>query len=146
MNVSTLDQVVALSMWPARVSAGISGAIGLLALMLASVGIYGSIAYIVSQRTREMGIRIALGAQRAEVVALVLKQALRVVSVGAMIGFAGGIAVSRVLCEMLYGLSSFDVPTFVLVPMFLVTVAMLATYIPARRAAKVDPMEALRYE
>jgi predicted permease len=146
VNVSTIDQVVALSMWPARVSAGISGAIGLLALMLASVGIYGSIAYIVSQRTREMGIRIALGAQRAEVVALVLKQALRVVSVGAVIGFAGGIAVSRVLGDMLYGLISFDVPTFVLVPMFLVTVAMLATYIPARRAAKVDPMEALRYE
>jgi putative ABC transport system permease protein len=146
VNVSTIDRVVVLSMWPARVSAGISGAIGLLALMLASVGIYGSIAYIVSQRTREMGIRIALGAQRAEVVALVLKQALRVVSIGAVIGFAGGIAVSRVLGEMLYGLSSFDVPTFVFVPMFLVTVAMLATYIPARRAAKVDPMEALRYE
>jgi putative ABC transport system permease protein len=146
VTIQTIDQIVMLSMWPARVGAALSGAIGLLALALATVGIYGTIAYLVSQRRREIGIRIALGAQRVEVVGLVLRQALRLVGTGAAVGVAGALAVGRVQGEMLYGLSSFDALTFVLVPLFLVTVAMLATYIPALRAAKVDPMVALRYE
>jgi predicted permease len=146
VTIQTIDQIVMLSMWPARVGAALSGAIGLLALALATVGIYGTIAHLVSQRRREIGIRIALGAQRVVVVGLVLRQALRLVGTGAAVGVAGALAVGRVLGEMLYGLSSFDALTFVLVPLFLVTVAMLATYIPALRAAKVDPMVALRYE
>ena len=146
MTIQTIDQLVALSIWPARVSAALSGAIGLLALALAAVGIYGAIAYLVSQRTREIGIRVALGAQSVEVVGLVLRQALGLVAVGLAVGLAGSLVVSRVLGQMLYGLSTFDALTFVTVPVFLAAVAMLAAYIPARRAAKVDPMVALRYD
>jgi len=102
--------------------------------------------YLVSQRTREIGIRVALGAQSVEVVGLVLRQALGLVAVGLAVGLAGSLVVSRVLGQMLYGLSTFDALTFVTVPVFLAAVAMLAAYIPARRAAKVDPMVALRYD
>jgi putative ABC transport system permease protein len=103
-------------------------------------------AYSVAQRTREIGIRMALGAQRRDVLEIVFSQGLRLVGIGVALGVAGGAAVSRALRALLFGLSPFDPIAYVSVSMFLVAVALLACYLPARRATKVDPLTALRHE
>ena len=120
--------------------------LGLLALMLAAIGVHGVMAYSVSQRTREIGIRMALGADRRDAMRLVLGQGLRLVSVGAALGIAGGAAVSRAISIMFYGLSPLDPLTYLSIALLLAAVAVLAIYLPARRAATVDPMVALRHE
>jgi hypothetical protein len=129
-----------------RVGAIGSAVIGVLGLLLASVGIYGMVAFAVSQRTREIRIRMALGADRGEVLGLVLRESMRPVLIGVAAGLAAAAGASRVLIAFLFGLSTIDPIVFLGVSVFLTAVAAAAGYIPARRVTKVDPMVALRYE
>ena len=117
-----------------------------IALLLIVIGIYGVVSYAVAQRTREIGIRMALGAQKTSILTMVLKQGLLLLIIGLVIGIAGAVGLTRFLSSYLYEVSATDSVTFVLVPLLITAVSMLACLIPARRAAKVDPMEALRYE
>lgn len=114
--------------------------------MLAAAGIYGVMAYSVAQRTREIGIRMALGARRAEVMGLVLRQSIVLTAVGISLGLAGAAAVTRYLEGMLFGLTPLDLTTFIAVSVIFALVAAGAAYVPARRATKIDPLVALRCE
>ncbi len=129
---------------PSRLVAILGGSLGALALVLAAIGVYGVVSFGVSRRIREIGIRMALGAEAREVHKLILTQAMRPVLIGAFIGIAGCAAVSRILSSMLFGLSSYDPVAFTVVPAFLIAIALAASYIPARRATRIDPMAALR--
>jgi ABC-type antimicrobial peptide transport system permease subunit len=122
------------------------GAFAVLALVLASVGIYGVIAYIVGQRTQEIGIRMALGAQRNDVLRLVVWQGARLALMGVGIGIAGALALTRLMTRLLYGVSATDLLTFAGLALMLTLVAIAACCLPARRAMRVDPVVALRYE
>jgi putative ABC transport system permease protein len=137
---------VALKLAPVRMGAGLLGIFGLLALALASVGLYGVIAYSVSRRTHEIGIRMALGARQTEVMKLVVRQGMALAAIGITFGLLLAVAMSRVLATVLYGTSAVDIMAFSAASFLLLAVAFLANYLPARRAAHVDPMEALRYE
>jgi len=132
--------------WGPRLSAGIGSAFGLLALLLTTMGLYSVMTYAVSQRTREIGIRMALGAQLRDVMKLVLRQGIALVMVGIVIGLFGAFLVTRVLSSFLLNVGTSDPLTFAAVSILLVLVALLACYIPARRATKVDPLVALKYE
>ncbi len=129
-----------------RVVARLSSFFGVLALLLACVGLYGLLAYEVSRRTREVGIRMALGAEWGDVARLIVVGGMKLAVAGVVVGVAGGLALTRVLRSLLYGLTPTDLPTYLTVALLLGAVALLACYIPARRAMKVDPMVALRYE
>jgi predicted permease len=131
---------------PSRIVAALSGVLGALALLLAAIGVHGVVSYGVSQRIREIGIRMTLGADGRDVMGLVLRQALLPVVIGAIVGVVGCAAVSQVLSDVLYGIGSHDPIAFVGVPLFLLGIAFLASYLPARRAVRVDPVVALRYE
>ena len=117
-----------------------------IALLLSSVGIYGVLSYVVAQRTRHIGIRMALGATPAQVMRDVLWYGVRLTSVGLALGLAGAVAGTRVLSSLLYGVKPTDPLTFLIISLLLAAVALLACYVPARRATKVDPLVALRYE
>jgi len=145
-EVKTMTEHMGISLFPARVAATLLGGFGLLALTLAGIGIYGVMAYAVTQRTREFGIRIALGAQPGDVLRLVLRRGVVIIFIGVLFGFVAAFAVTRLMASVLYGVSATDPVTFALVALLLAGVALLACYIPARRATKVDPMVALRYE
>jgi len=144
-NIKTLEQITAESVAPRRLSVVLIGVFAAVALVLASVGIYGVMSFLVVQRTHEIGVRMALGAQRSDVLRLVMGHALRLVLIGAAIGLSVALVSSRALQAMLYGVGAFDVPTLAGVTLVLATVALLASYIPALRAMRADPMIALGY-
>ncbi|HEV2836363.1 MAG TPA: ABC transporter permease [Pyrinomonadaceae bacterium] len=145
-NVRTMDQVFATAMSRERFQTLLLSLFATLALVLACVGLYGVISYAVAQRTHEIGVRMALGAQPGDVLKLVLRQGMLLTFAGLLLGIVGGLAATRVMVDMLFGVTATDALTFLSVGGLLVLVAFLACYVPARRATKVDPLIALRYE
>jgi len=145
-SVKTTAQLFSENVARPRFNSLLLGLLAALAALLAALGIYGVISYAVAQRTREIGVRIALGAQRGDVLRLVFKQGLTFIVSGIVIGLVGAFMLSRLMESLLFGISATDPATFIVVSLLLVVVALLACYIPARRAMKVDPMVALRYE
>jgi ABC-type antimicrobial peptide transport system permease subunit len=143
-TVRLLEEEQRIVLLPARLGAGLTGAFGGLALLLAGVGIFGVAAFAVAQRTRELGIRSALGAQGGRLVIGVLGETVRTVAIGAGAGLLLAVGLSRLLASQLNGVGTFDPPTFIGTPVLLVLVAVIATAVPARRAARVNPVEALR--
>jgi predicted permease len=146
MRIMTMNELISTSRWRQRLSVTLLSILGGLGLLLTAVGIYGVTAYIVAQRTREFGVRMALGARGRDVMKLVIRQGIWLVLIGVFIGMAASLAVSRLLKSFLFGLSAADPMTFGIITLLLAGVALLACYIPARRATKVDPMIALRAE
>ena len=145
-NVQTLSERVENSLGGERSQATLLGSGGILALILAAVGLYGVMSYSVAQRTREIGIRMALGAGRGNVMGLVLKQGVALVSTGVLLGLGAAFWITRYLASLLFGVSAIDPITFAGTSALLIVVALVASYVPARRATKVDPIIALRYE
>ncbi len=145
-HVGTMEEAISDSLAPRRFNMLLLGIFAGLALALATVGIYGVMAFSVTQRTHEIGIRMALGAERRDVLSLIVRDGLALTLIGVILGVAGAWALTRFLTSFLFEVRSTDPATFVLVPVGLMVVSMLASYIPARRATRVDPMVALRYE
>jgi putative ABC transport system permease protein len=145
-DIKTMDEVFSESVAKTRLIALLFGVFSVFALLLATVGIYGVIAYSVAQRTHEIGIRLALGAQRRDVLRMIITQGMILALIGAGLGLLGAFATTRVMRNLLYGVSTTDPLIFIGVPLLLTLVALAACYIGARRATKVDPMIALRYE
>lgn len=146
LDQQTMDEATAMSLFPQRLAAWVSGSLGLVALALAMLGIYGVIAYTVAQRTREIGVRVALGATRATILGMVLRQGLVLAGVGIVVGLAAALAATRLLADFLFGVPPTDPATFAGAAAILVMVALAASWQPARRAAASDPMIALRAE
>jgi ABC-type antimicrobial peptide transport system permease subunit len=145
-RLMTMDRVIRDRMFQGRVFGTMFAIFGLAALALASIGLYGVMSYSVAQRTQEMGVRIALGAQSQQVVKLVLGSGVRMVGIGIAIGVPAAIGLAQLLRSQLYGISTTDPLTFGVVPLVLVGVALVASLIPARRATRVDPLIAMRSE
>jgi putative ABC transport system permease protein len=145
-GVFTLNDIFDQSLWAPKMGASLLLIFAALSLLLAVIGIYGVMAYLVNQRTREIGIRMALGASRSEVQRMIVMQGLRLTLIGVVVGLAVSFAVSRLITTMLINVSPTDVVTFIAVPIVLSTAALIASALPARRATRIDPMIALRYE
>jgi predicted permease len=145
-NGQTVQQILGQGLWAARMGAALLGLFGTLALILASIGIYGVLAYSVAQRTSEIGLRMALGAQPRQVLGLVLKQGMLLALIGATVGILVALPVARLAGGLLYGVSATDPLTYVGITLLLMSVALLACYLPARRATRIDPLVALRVE
>ena len=145
-NLRTLEYQIDQSLLNDRLIASLSSAFGLLATLLAVIGLYGVMAYTVARRTREIGVRMALGAVQGDVMWLVMREVLTLVGTGLVLGLAASWGVSRVVSSQLYGITASDPLTIVGAAGLLGGVALLAGYIPARRATRVNPMQALRYE
>jgi predicted permease len=146
VNVATIGQVMEAVLWAPRMGAVLLALFGFLALLLAAIGIHGVISYSVAQRTQEIGIRMALGAQSKDVLKLIIGQTSLILLVGGAVGLAGALAISRVLSTLLYDVGSGDLLSFAGTTMILITVALLASYLPARRATRVDPVVTLKCE
>jgi len=145
-NVASMDQVLADSAGSQRFSTALLATLAALGLLLASVGVYGVLAYDVSQRTREIGIRMALGAAQGDVLSLIVREGMKLLLLGIAAGSITALLLARLMSGLLFGVTASDPITFASVAVFLALVALLACWVPARRAAKVDPMVALRYE
>jgi len=145
-GAQTMEQAISSSLATRRYSMMLLTGFAALALLLAAIGIYGVMSYVVGQRTQEIGIRMALGAQRAHVLRLILSRGVKMALLGAGIGLLAALALSRLIRELLYGISPADPLTFAAVALLLLFIALLACYLPARRAASVDPTLALRCE
>ena len=145
-NVRTMEQTVAQSVAARRFSMLLLTVFGIVALALASIGIYGLMSYTVAQRTREIGVRMALGAQMSDVLKLMVGQGMKLAFVGVMLGLVASVALTQLMKTLLFGVSATDPLTFIAIALLLTVVALLACWLPARRATKVDPMIALRYE
>ena len=145
-NVQTMDHIVSESITQPRFNLFLLGLFGTVAMLLSAAGIYGVTAYTVTQRTHELGIRLALGAQVGDVLKMILGQGMAVIGVGLVLGLASAFALMRLLRTLLFGVGENDPLTFAAITLVLLLVALLACYIPARRATKVDPLVALRYE
>jgi predicted permease len=145
-RLQTMNDVIAASLGQRRFSMILLGVFAVVALLLASLGIYGVISYLVGQRTHELGIRIALGARRLDVLRLVLNQGMKMVLGGVALGLVVAAGLTRLIARMLYGVSATDPVTFVVITLLLMTVALLACFVPALRATRVDPLVALRDE
>jgi ABC-type antimicrobial peptide transport system permease subunit len=141
-----MDDVVANSLGTRRVSMQLFTVFAIAALLLAAIGIYGVMAYTVTQRTQEIGIRMALGAQKSDVLRLVVRQGMMLTVIGVVAGLAGAFALTRVIANLLFGVGAGDPATFVAISLLLLAVAFIACYLPARRATLVDPIKALRAE
>jgi len=141
-----MDSIVADSLAPRRFAMMVLGFFAFTALLLAAIGIYGVMAYFVNQRVREIGIRMALGARRADVLKVVVSRGMSLALAGVVVGIVASLAMTRLISGLLFGVSAGDPVILIAFTAILTGVALLANYIPARRAAKVDPMVALRYE
>ena len=144
--VETMDDVLSKSLAPRRLSMLLLGGFAMLALALAAIGLYGVLSYLVGERTREIGVRMALGAQRGDVLRLILSQGARMVLAGVVLGIVLSLALTRLMSSQLFGVTPHDPLTLVGVGTLLVAVSLFACAVPALRAARVDPMIALRYE
>ena len=145
-NVQTLESLVARSVAPRRFNLLLLGVFAFIALLLGAVGLYGVVSYAVTHRTREIGIRMALGAQKSDVLRLVFRQGLLLSSIGIVIGLVASVAFTRVMESLLYEVSATDPAILIIISLLLGAVALLACYVPARRAMKVDPLVAVRHE
>jgi predicted permease len=145
-NSQTMNEALAASLASRRFAMVLLDSFAILALLMASLGLYGVISYLVERRTQELGIRIALGAQRRNVLRLVLGDGLKMAVIGVAVGLVGAFGLTRLLTGMVYGVSTTDPATFAAIAILLIMIALVASYLPARRATKVDPMRALRYE
>ena len=145
-DVATMEEILDKEVFPRRVQTTLLGVLAALALLLSAVGTYGIVAYSVAQRSHEIGVRMALGAEKVEVLRLIVARGFKLTLIGMGIGIASAFGLTRFLSSLLYGVKPGDPLTFAAVSLLLTTVALLASYIPARRATKVDPMVALRYE
>jgi putative ABC transport system permease protein len=145
-DIRTMTEIVSAAVARQRFSMLLLGIFAAVALTLAGIGIYGVMSYSVAQRTREIGIRMALGAQKIDVLKMTVRQGLQLVVIGVVIGLAAALVLTRVMSSLLFGVSATDPITFVTISLVLLSVALTASYVPALRSMKVDPVIALRYQ